>query len=165
MIPTPTGTSLTIVEGDSVMLSQAFTCPATINWENSQLVVFVQSEPGREVLQTTMITLTELSEQTGIEDNANLPLSFSLEQNYPNPFNINTKIMYSLANENNVRLTVYDLTGRQVVCLLNGRQGAGQYQITWNGADSNGKTVSSGIYFYRLESGDKSVTKRMALLK
>jgi hypothetical protein len=165
MIPTPTGTPLTIVEGDSVMLSQAFTCPAAINWENSEIIVFVQSEPGREILQSAKITLSELQEQTGIEDYTNIPQTFSLEQNYPNPFNAVTKIMYSLSNESNVRLTVYDLTGRQVVCLQNGKQGTGHYQINWNGADSNGKTVSSGIYFYRLEAGDKSVTKRMALLK
>jgi hypothetical protein len=164
MIPDPTGTSITVNLGDTVTLSQVFSCPTQVVADNSQLVVWVQSDMNKEILQAARISLSDIT-TIGIDDNATLPGSFSLEQNYPNPFNAVTKIMYSLSNESNVRLTVYDLTGRQVVCLQNGKQGTGHYQINWNGADSNGKTVSSGIYFYRLEAGDKSVTKRMALLK
>jgi hypothetical protein len=164
MIPDAAGTAISINMDSTVLLSQAFSCPVSESLGNCELVVWVQSDLGKEILQTAHITLSELS-TNGIDDNTYLPASFSLEQNYPNPFNANTKISYSLSKESNVRLTVYDLVGRQVVSLQNGLQGVGHHQIIWNGADANGKTVSSGIYFYRLEAGKKTVTKRMALLK
>jgi len=96
---------------------------------------------------------------------SNSPDRFTLSGNYPNPFNASTKFNYSLSETGNVRLTIYDLTGRKVKCMQNGMQEAGIYQVAWNGTDASGETVSSGIYFYRFEIGDKSVTKRMVLLK
>ncbi len=86
--------------------------------------------------------------------------SYSLAQNYPNPFNPTTTIQYSLANTGNVSLKVYDILGREVATLVNGRQTAGEYTVQFNAAN-----LASGIYFYRLQAGDFVQTKKMMLVK
>lgn len=94
------------------------------------------------------------------------PQLFEITQNYPNPFNNNTEISFTLDSPQHVRLTVYDILGQKVVELHSGEAPAGRTIAIWDGKDENGKNVNSGIYFYRLEdSGGKSVTKRMTLLK
>jgi hypothetical protein len=97
---------------------------------------------------------------TGIEDDINKPQAFSLSQNYPNPFNARTTIKYSLKKKSSISLSIYNITGQKVATLNEGNQEAGDHQIVWNAED-----VSSGIYFARLESEDKSQSIRMTLLK
>lgn len=101
-----------------------------------------------------------------------LPEDFTLSQNYPNPFNPSTTIQYGLVNSTTVSLRVYDILGREVVTLANGPQAAGTYQVIWDGRNSAGSQVSSGVYFYRLEaktgsdaSKFTSLKKKMLLLK
>lgn len=100
-----------------------------------------------------------------------LPKSFILEQNYPNPFNPTTTINYTIrgtgeiGNAPRTKLVVYNLLGRKVKTLVDQTQIPGTYQVTWDGTTDNGQKVSSGIYFYRLERGKDSETKKMALLK
>lgn len=94
-----------------------------------------------------------------------LPQSIVLMQNYPNPFNIETAISYSLPRACFIRLTVYDLLGREVRTLVESQQSAGPHVILWNGCDNSGSDVASGVYFYRLESDDFIDKKKMLLLK
>ncbi len=89
-----------------------------------------------------------------------VPASFSLSQNYPNPFNPSTAIKYQLTSVGNVRLTVFDILGRTVATLVNERQGAGSYEVKFDGSN-----LASGVYFYRLEAGSASSTMKMMLLK
>jgi hypothetical protein len=92
-----------------------------------------------------------------------IPDRISLHQNYPNPFNPSTKIRFDITqgkSNNAVRLAVYDITGREVVLLVNQKLSAGSYEYTF---DARGMT--SGIYFFRLNAGDHSETKKMTLLK
>jgi len=89
-----------------------------------------------------------------------LPEVTSLDQNYPNPFNASSSISYSLANSGDVSLKVYDISGRLVATLVNGHQDAGEYVTTWEASN-----VSSGVYFYKLETADFSSTKKMNLLR
>ncbi len=97
-----------------------------------------------------------------------LPDDFSLSDNYPNPFNAVTRIRYSLPRSSNIKLTVYDMLGREVAVLVNGTQGAGYYEKVFDGS-----AFASGIYFYRLEVIDVSVSsavhysrvKKLALVK
>lgn len=97
----------------------------------------------------------------GITHNGNkIPDRFSLEQNYPNPFNPNTVISFSLPKESTVKLTIFDMSGREVSELINSTLTAGNYKINFDG---NG--VSSGIYFYRLNAGEFTATKKMILIK
>ena len=102
-----------------------------------------------------------LHSPTGIDsEESQLPLRFMLRQNYPNPFNPATTITYSLQVASAVKLSVYDILGRRVTTLLNGPQRAGEHKITWNAS-----SLPSGLYFARLEAGEKSQTVKMILLK
>jgi hypothetical protein len=88
-----------------------------------------------------------------------------LDQNSPNPFNPTTAIRFSLSERQNVTLVVYDVNGRRVRALVSGVRNAGSHTVTWDGRDNAGSTVSSGVYFYRLDAGKFSDTKKMVLLK
>ena len=88
-----------------------------------------------------------------------------LNQNYPNPFNPETSIVFSLKDAGNVSLDIYNLKGQKVKTLLNEHREAGTHNIVWNGKDDNGKSVASGVFFYRMKNGKFSSTKKMILLK
>jgi hypothetical protein len=90
---------------------------------------------------------------------------FHLAQNYPNPFNPSTTIDYSIPKADNVNLTIYNLLGQKVVTLVNDNQKAGKHMVNWNGLSQGGYQVSSGIYFYKLVSGEYSSIKKMMLLR
>jgi minor extracellular serine protease Vpr len=94
-----------------------------------------------------------------------LPLAYELGQNYPNPFNPSTRISYSLGESGPVTLRVFDILGRDIATLVNAPQNAGSYQIMWDGRDAAHRPVSSGVYFYRLESGSFTKTNKMVMLK
>jgi len=96
---------------------------------------------------------------------AGLPTEFGLDQNYPNPFNPSTTIRFSLPQESQVKLVVYDMTGAVVKTILNDALSAGHKEATWDGTNSNGAKVATGMYIYRLDAGDFSSTKKMLLLK
>ena len=103
----------------------------------------------------------------GVDDahSAQTPREYSLGQNYPNPFNPSTSIMYDVPLTANVSLIIYDILGRNVRTLLNEQHNAGSYSVEWDGKNSNGLLVTSGIYFYRLEADQFAITKTMVLLK
>ncbi|MCH8328625.1 MAG: T9SS type A sorting domain-containing protein [Candidatus Marinimicrobia bacterium] len=95
-----------------------------------------------------------------------LPMEFSLAQNFPNPFNPETTISFSLPQAGRVKLAVYNLLGREVRSLVANTMEAGSYKLVWNSLDNNGRTVSSGLYFYRLVVDRKIIaTKKMILLR
>jgi len=101
------------------------------------------------------------SEVIGILSNNTLtPKTYSLSQNYPNPFNPSTSIEYGLPKAGVVKLVIYDILGRVVSTLLNEYKQAGSYRISFNAAN-----LASGVYFYRVESGDFSAVKKMLLIK
>jgi hypothetical protein len=89
-----------------------------------------------------------------------LPAEFVLSQNYPNPFNPTTNIRYSIPTGSEVTLKIYNYLGQHVATLVDGYQDAGNYVATFNGAG-----LSSGVYFYRLEAGSVTMTKRLTLVK
>jgi len=89
-----------------------------------------------------------------------IPNSYSLSQNYPNPFNPTTKINFALPKQGLVTLRIYDVLGREVRTLVNEVKSAGQYSVDFNASE-----FSSGVYFYKLESGTFSEIKRMMLIK
>ena len=103
---------------------------------------------------------------TGVDDLSGLmPLTFSLEQNYPNPFNSGTTLEFSLSRRSAVELTIHNTLGQIVSTLLSEERSAGDHRLTWDGRDDFGRTVSSGVYFYRIEAGDFVTTRKMLLLK
>jgi len=105
---------------------------------------------------------------TGIDDEIsgdNLPGQLRLSQNYPNPFNPTTTIQYSLPRRLPVMIEVYNILGRRVRTLENKTLAAGTYTVSWDGTDEHGHPVSTGVYLYRLQTGDKVETRKMLLLK
>jgi hypothetical protein len=88
------------------------------------------------------------------------PTRFALEQNYPNPFNPATNIVFQVPGLGRVSLRVYDILGREVATLVKEQKPAGKYTVTWNAT-----SMASGVYFYRLESGSFSETKKLLLLR
>jgi hypothetical protein len=96
---------------------------------------------------------------------AETPSSYSLGANYPNPFNAGTVINYSLGGDCQARLDVFDILGRHVRTLADEIQPAGPHQANWDGTDSRGRAVASGMYFYRLTAGGYAESKKMVLLK
>ena len=89
-----------------------------------------------------------------------VPGAFSLKQNYPNPFNSSTKIAYSLSKNSFVKLTVFDISGKMVKILVNEIKNTGEHNVIFNAED-----LTSGIYFYCVKSGNKTVTRKALLLK
>ena len=97
---------------------------------------------------------------TGIKDLPNIVTNFRLDQNYPNPFNPSTRINYSLSKAGNVKLTIYNSIGSKVATLVNEYKSAGNYSVQFNG-----NYLASGIYLYRLESGNYNAAKKLILMK
>jgi hypothetical protein len=96
---------------------------------------------------------------------AEVPKVFTLFQNTPNPFNPSTVIGFGLTSDMPMHLVVYSASGQKVRELISGQMSAGRHSVVWDGRDDDGQTVSSGVYLYRLESGGKSESKRMLLLR
>ena len=88
-----------------------------------------------------------------------------LAQNFPNPFNPNTTINFSISSTSEVNLSVFNIRGQHVRTLKSGVYTAGNHSVVWDGTDSSNRGVSSGIYFYRLEAGDRTEVRRMLLMK
>ena len=101
--------------------------------------------------------VTVSNEQDEIES---FPTEIQLNQNYPNPFNPSTNISYTIPNNSKVMLKVYNSLGKEVATLVNGNQSAGAYSVTWDAS-----SVSSGVYFYQLVSGNEVMTRKMILIK
>ncbi|MDD3535219.1 MAG: carboxypeptidase regulatory-like domain-containing protein [Candidatus Cloacimonetes bacterium] len=98
-------------------------------------------------------------------DALNAPLSTTLRGNYPNPFNPETIIHYSVKEKSPVNISIYNLKGQLVNTLVNEERIAGKHSVRWNGRDSNGHYVSSGVYLYRMSAGNYTSSKKMILMK
>ena len=89
---------------------------------------------------------------------------FRLEQNFPNPFTPGvspTIFTYRLDAEGHVRLIVYNLLAQEVAVLVDQRQGPGLHRVAWDGLDQNGEPVPAGVYWYKLEAGDRTALMRL----
>lgn len=115
-------------------------------------------EVNTETKETTSLKKIPVSNEP---EPSEIPNQITLEQNYPNPFNPTTVISYQLALNSLVRLEVFNVTGRKVAVLVNGeRKAAGTHRVTFNA-----ENLASGVYFYRLETGGKTLTQKMVLVK
>lgn len=100
------------------------------------------------------------------EEETDIPSSFRVSQNYPNPFNPSTTIGFELPNSGLVSVRIYNIMGQLVKTLSDNKSyEAGKHSIMWNGKNNNGEEVPSGVYFYRITSGNETQTKKMLLIK
>jgi hypothetical protein len=117
-----------------------------------------------EHLHTTLTWLGNvIDEPTGADPAPEF--KFSLSQNHPNPFNPTTRIRYSLAERTHVDLRIYNVAGQIVATLVDDVKAAGPHTVEWNGKSAGGAPVSSGVYFYQVVAGNRTMTKKMVLLR
>lgn len=106
------------------------------------------------------------ADAVGVNPGLAADVSFGLAQNSPNPFSSSaTRIRYAVPQASSVKLHVFDVQGRLVRTLVSGPVEAGAHTVTWNGRNDQEREVSAGVYFYRLEAGEKSATRKMILLR
>jgi endo-1,4-beta-xylanase len=116
--------------------------------------------PALQWLREYLSSSVDVNEQGEI-----IPGEFQLRQNYPNPFNPVTTINYSINKASNVRLSIYNLLGQKMKTIVNSFQNAGEYSVVWDATDISSNLVSSGIYFYRLETEGQTLKKKMVLIR
>lgn len=116
----------------------------------------------------TTITFTLTPEGiTSLGNNEISVKDFKLYQNYPNPFNPSTKIKYSVAERTNVKLSIYNIVGSEVVTLVNELKNPGEYEVVFDASNppNGSKALSSGVYFYKIEAGNYKATKKLILMR
>jgi len=111
--------------------------------------------------------VADLGQTVGIDDDVKVnPYDYVLHDNFPNPFNPETQIRFSIGSQEDVKLIIYDVMGRQVRTLIGGSTlGAGFHVMNWNGLDDKGQRVPSGMYVYRIKAGEFIADKKMLLVK
>ncbi|MGC9316172.1 MAG: T9SS type A sorting domain-containing protein, partial [bacterium] len=128
--------------------------------------IFLREGAGAPYNAIDLMIRAMVSGTHGIDSEDNrLPKEVALHDNYPNPFNPATAITFELPQETKVELSVYNLLGERVTTLADSRLRAGTHRVTWAGRDDNGRDLPSGVYFYRLNTEEKDITKRMVLIK
>lgn len=168
MIPNTTGKTITLTVGETRYDTFTFVTRSPINSDSSEIAAFIQSDrtspsPLKRILQATKINVNALI-PTGVDDRAEIPKAFSLQQNYPNPFNAQTQIGFNTKG-GAAKLEVFNITGAKVTTLIDGNLAGGHHSVIWDGRDSRGSSVSSGVYFYRFVDPSGSQVRRMTLLK
>jgi len=153
--PSSQGTSITTTPGTENYVFKYYRDNVMVD-SMMYTIAFLQNDANKEVLNSALgYAFTGLT-----YDPETVPVNYALGQNYPNPFNPSTTIKLGLPSDGNVSLKVYDILGNEVQTLVEGYQKAGTYNIYFSG-----ENLSSGIYYYKLSSGNLSDTKKMVLLK
>ena len=127
-------------------------------------IAAVDSAENMSELSEQITVFTDTPTDTRSSPDA-LPEYFELKQNYPNPFNPETNFNYSVAEQTEVSLIIYDLLGRKVKTLVYERKGPGTYTVKWKGVDESGNQIGTGIYFARLAAGSFSQIRKIVLQK
>jgi hypothetical protein len=122
--------------------------------------IYVKDQVAYVTCQDNGLYLIKFDNVSGVENNNTLVKDFTLSQNYPNPFNPSTSISYNIPNPAFVSLKVYDMLGKEVAVLVNEEKPAGTYNVEFNA-----KNLASGIYFYKMQAGNFTITKKLTLLK
>ena len=158
--------SPTLVPTDSTELDISLADTNTIGYYTLTITA-TEMDRGKALEHSKNVTL-EVTDDSGVDDwtdNTNRPERCVLFQNHPNPFNPETKISYFLPKPSYVKLTVYNVLGQRVRTLFDGHQDSGTHTVLWDGKREDGTSLSSGIYFYRMQADDFRETKKMSLMK
>nr|HPM03986.1 FlgD immunoglobulin-like domain containing protein [Candidatus Cloacimonadota bacterium] len=177
--------SIVVVNFGLLPLSGELTVPTPYSVESANFVVEAESNltipvtyaPTSEGTHSGQITVAtndtthpsfviEITGTCGTNSSDSvLPKVTKLQGNYPNPFNPVTNISFSLKENSPVTIDIYNVKGQLVKQLVNEAMQAGNHTVVWNGKDQNNKSVSSGVYFYRMQSKNYAGTKKMLLMK
>jgi hypothetical protein len=131
-----------------------------LNWFPAKKALWAAQRDAENTAITTALNAGTKTIATDVDKVEDLPIAFQLQQNYPNPFNPSTKITFSLAHSANTSLKVFDMLGREVATLVNGYTVSGTHDVQFNAMN-----LASGIYYYKLTSGNFTEVKKMVLLK
>ena len=135
------------------------------NGVNGRLVFQVGNSCVPDIQTRDVLALFDvIEEQTSVSEDF-LPAKFAVYENYPNPFNPATQISFDLTEQSATEVTVWNLLGQKVSTLFAGDLSAGHHTVTFDGHNTNGSLLPSGVYIYRVESGSNVSTKKMMLLK
>lgn len=159
MVSGAAGEPFSLPQGETVSVSRSFDLLPNWNNENVWVTVFIQSGAKKTVYQSEMISTT-LFTLTSAPPTPAQPIGFSLSQNYPNPFNPSTMIEFSVSSRQFITLSVLDILGNDVAQLVRSTVPAGTHTAIFDAS-----AVSSGLYFYRLQTPDGSITRKMLLLR
>ncbi|MDP8232143.1 MAG: M6 family metalloprotease domain-containing protein [Candidatus Zophobacter franzmannii] len=158
----PTGE--TIVESDDEWTMHR-TMLSSFTGTDIRIAINCISENTGELLMIDNFIVLSANGAVSNDEEVLVPTNTLLNANYPNPFNPETTISYSLSKTGNVELAIYNILGQRVTTLVNDIQTSGNHSIIWKGEDSNGASVPSGVYFYKLSEGSYTKTRKMILLK
>ncbi len=160
------GEGETLLGNDTYTITDFITGGKTVNLGNVGIII------GDSIVAITTDSSGNTSEFSviffvSIEDCVvdKIPTKFNLYQNYPNPYTSSTTIRYHLPKETKVSLKIYNQAGQLVRTLVNGTKKAGAYTVRWDGKDKHESDLPNGVYFYRLETGDFTSTKKMVLIR
>ncbi len=159
MFPTPSGSNFSINSGETKTVEQNISFDQIWDADSLSFIVFVQSVGSKTVYGSETISYQNLT-VTNVDDDDQIPQKYILEQNFPNPFNPSTTISFSIPVSGFASLKIYNVLGKEVTTLVNGEKSEGKYTLTF---DASG--LPSGTYFYRLVTGNSSITKKMLLIK
>jgi hypothetical protein len=158
------GSTLFQIDGSGLLHEMGYSVAATGDVNGDGRPDFIASAPLADSGRGEVFVYGLISTDAPGEENIR-PARFGLSQNYPNPFNPATTIRYFLYKREKIMLEVFNLLGERIRTLANEEQPTGDHKVTWDGKDQTGKTLPSGIYFYRLRGKDFAETKKMLLLK
>ena len=149
--------------------NQTFVVKGNVSGSNSPIYRASVTLVDKSDTTKQVLTLTDVSGNyslnviTSVESSESLPSKFALEQNYPNPFSSSTSISYELNKQTDVQLTIYDVLGREVKKFSVGNQNVGVHGVQWDARNNFGVKLASGVYFYTMQVGGKTLTKKMVL--
>ena len=127
--------------------------------------VLLRLDAKRRMAEPPVIQRMSLNDGAIVVARVIRPVEFALHQNAPNPFNPTTMIRFGLPEDGQVHLAVYSATGQIVRLLLDGQIEAGEHEVVWDGRDSHGRDVASGLYIYRLTSAQGTLVRRMVAVR
>jgi len=167
--------------GGPVDMQFVFPSVTSFDWTQYNLDVVVPDNPETRAISVRMhtyarftgtlyfddLTVEVIGQSVGVDDEilSGIPMVYELSNNYPNPFNPSTTIGYAIPHIGVVSIDVYDILGHQITTLLSKTMPAGYYEVSWDGRDQYGRSVSTGIYFYTLNTGKTRIVKRMLFIK
>lgn len=159
--------STTFVNAESKVIISGKSSIIVESANNTQLIAGkIETVSGGKLIYTAdQNVASEKSDEVSDSFDSNLPTEFVIEKAYPNPFNSTSKVRYGVSTETAVNVAIYDMTGRLVSNYKMGEKAPGWHEFTWQGTDSHGQQVSTGIYLVTMRAGEDFQKQKITFLK